>query len=80
MTRNARDLEDLRSTMDAIDNDATRLAAVEQEKQGLDPDHPRMRELSQYAVELARRLERATLEEREIVDDASDAHPPGRPH
>jgi hypothetical protein len=80
VSRNGRDIEDLRSTIDAIDTDATRLAAVEQEKQDLDPDSPRMRELSQDAVELARRLERATLEEREIVNGTEDAQPPGRPH
>ena len=80
MTRNGRDREDLRSTIDAIGADAVELAAVEGEKQDLDPDAPRMKRLSQHAVELASRLQRATLEERAIVDDEEDAGQPGRPH
>jgi hypothetical protein len=80
MTSEERDRDDLRSTIDAIDADATRLAAVEDEKQDLDPDDPRMRELSEDAVHLARRIEQATLEERNLVNGHGDSRPPRRPH
>ena len=60
--------EDLKSTIDAIDADAQLLSAVEEAKRDLEPGDPRLLELSQDAVDLARRLERATLEERDLLD------------
>jgi len=67
--------EDLKSTIDAIDADAQNLSAVEAEKRELEPGDPRLLELSEDAVGLARRLERATLEERDLLDADGEGSP-----
>ena len=48
--------EDLRATADSIAADAERLAAIEEEKQRLEADDPRMVELSAESERLAARL------------------------
>lgn len=65
------DLEDdLRATADDIAADATRLAAIEEEKAKLDSDDPRMVELSAESQRLATRLVPKTDAELELVIEA----------
>ena len=80
MTRDDRTSQDLRSTIDAIDADATRLAEIERQKRDLEPDDPRMLALSNHAVELAHRAERAAVSERQLVQEAAEDEPPRRPN
>jgi hypothetical protein len=80
MTADDRTSEDLRSTIDAIDADATSLAEIERQKRELEPDDPRMVALSNHAVELAQRAERAAVSERQLVEEAAEDEPPRRPN
>ena len=80
MTRDDRISQDLRSTIDSIDEDATRLAEIERQKRQLEPDDPRMLTLSNHAVELAHRAERAAVSERQLVEEAAAGEPPRRPN
>lgn len=68
------DLEDdLRATADSIAADAERLAAIEEEKEGLDADDPRMVELSAESKRLAARLMPKTSAELELATKAQSA-------
>ena len=72
------DLEqDLRATEEDIAGDAMRLAALEQEKAGLDGGDPRLTELSAESERLARRIVPKTVAERDIVDELTDSQLPG---
>lgn len=65
--RYARD--DLRSTAEALQDDADLLAALEKEKETLDPADPRMPELAREVEELLRRMTTKAAAERELVDE-----------
>ena len=62
--------DDLRATADAIANDAERLAAIEEEKETLADDHPRLIELSREAREIARQLVPKTVAELELAEES----------
>jgi hypothetical protein len=62
--------DDLRATADDIAADATRLAAIEEEKAGLDAADPRMVELSIEGERLARRLAPKTKAELDLATEA----------
>jgi hypothetical protein len=65
------DLEDdLRSTADSIAADAERLAAIEEAKQGLEADDPRMVELSAESERLAANLMPKTSAELALATEA----------
>jgi hypothetical protein len=67
------DLEgDLRATAEDIAADAAQLRAIEEEKAALDPEDPRVQELSAQSERLARRLVPKTVAEREITDAIGD--------
>jgi hypothetical protein len=64
------DLEqDLHATEEAIVADSSRLAALEREKASLDPDDPRLTELSTEVERLARQIVPKTVAERDIVNE-----------
>lgn len=68
------DLEgDLRATAEDIAADAATIKAIEEEKVKLDPEDPRLHELSASSERLARRLVPKTVAEREITDAIGDA-------
>jgi hypothetical protein len=62
--------DDLRATADDIATDATRLAAIEEEKAGLEADDPRMVELSAESERLARRMVPKTTAELDLATEA----------
>ena len=67
------DLEsDLKATAEDIAADASQLKALEEEKAALDPEDPRVQELSAKGERLARRLVPKTVAEREITDSIED--------
>jgi hypothetical protein len=59
--------EDLRATAQAIEADADRLAAIEDEKKTLDADDPRLLDLSTEAEMIAKRLVPNTVAERALA-------------
>jgi hypothetical protein len=63
------DTEDLMATEASIRSDLARLASVEQEKGSLAPDDPRVDELSDEAVDIAARIHRQTLAERQLSEE-----------
>ena len=58
--------QDLRSTSDEIRADVDRLTDIEAEKQQLDPEDPRIDELSEVAVSVADRIAREARAERQL--------------
>ena len=63
------DLEgDLRATAEDIAADAAEIKAIEEVKVELDPEDPRVRELSAEGERLARRLVPKAVAERELTD------------
>lgn len=69
--RYARD--DLRSTAEALQEDADLLAALEREKETLDASDPRMPDLARRVEELLRRMAAKAAAERELVDEIQAA-------
>ena len=68
------DLEgDLKATAEDIAADAAQLKALEEEKADLDPEDPRVQELSAKGERLARQLVPKTVAEREITDAIGEA-------
>ena len=61
---------DLRATAEDIAADATRLAAIEDEKARLETDDPRLVELSAEGEAIARRLVPKTAAESELAAEA----------
>ena len=61
--------QDLRATEEDIAADSMRLAALERDKAGLEPDDPRLNELSAEGERLARRIVPKTVAERDIADE-----------
>ncbi|HEV8403625.1 MAG TPA: hypothetical protein VGQ31_11380 [Candidatus Limnocylindrales bacterium] len=67
--------QDLRATEEDIAADSMRLAAIERQKAGLEPDDPRLTELSVEGERLARQIVPKTVAERDIVEDlAASSH------
>jgi hypothetical protein len=64
--------EDLRATAQAIEADADRLAAIEDEKKTLGSSDPRLLELSQEAELIAKRLVPKTVAERALAVETQD--------
>ena len=62
--------DDLRATADDIAADAARLAAIEEEKSGLDGNDPRMVELSAESARLAGQLVPKTQVELDLAREA----------
>jgi hypothetical protein len=58
--------QDLRATTDAIRADVDRLTDIETAKQDLDPEDPRIDELSDVAVSVADRIAREARAERQL--------------
>ncbi|HET7703637.1 MAG TPA: hypothetical protein VFK35_09565 [Candidatus Limnocylindrales bacterium] len=58
--------QDLRATAASIRVDIGRLAALEDEKLALDPQDPRVDDVSDEAVELADRIQREARAERQL--------------
>lgn len=58
--------QDLKATTDSIIDDLGRLAAVEDEKQRLDPADPEIGRLSGEAVEIAGRIDREAKAEQQL--------------
>jgi hypothetical protein len=63
-------LDDLRTTSESIRDDAQHIDALEAEKAALDPDDPKAAEISRRIVELAGRMQRATLVEQDLIEEA----------
>lgn len=73
--------DDLRATSDAIVDDIALLAALEDRKRQLAPDDPEVAILADRIVELAARLKRHSIAQRELSQEiATDgAHDGGEP-
>ena len=65
--------DDLRATTEDIAADAGELQAIEHEKARLEPEDPRMVELSEEGERIARRIVPKTVAERRLVEDANGA-------
>jgi len=61
--------EDLEATSDSLKDDARRLFEIEDEKQGLDIDDPRLDELSMKAEQLAGEVQRKSRVERALSEE-----------
>ncbi len=61
--------DDLRATAEALQQDADQLEALEKEKEGLEPDDPRLAELSHRVEELLKRMATKSTVERALVDE-----------
>lgn len=60
--------QDLRATADAIRTDVERLSEIEERKATLPPDSPEVDRISEEAVEVASRIQRETLAERQLSE------------
>jgi hypothetical protein len=69
--------EDLAATAESISADARRVIDIEDEKQDLDIDDPRLDKLSHEAERLAGEIQRKSRIERQIaaIDDGGQAGP-----
>ena len=63
--------DDLRATAGAIAADADRLAAIEEEKEGLAASDPRLLALSAEAEAIAKKLVPKTIAERALAAEAN---------
>lgn len=61
--------QDLKATADAIRADIDRLAAIEDRKVALDPESPEVDRISAEAVDVAARIHRETLAERQLSEE-----------
>lgn len=61
--------EDLVATAESLKEDAGRLFDIENEKQGLDPDDPRLDKLSRDAERLAGEVQHKSRVERTLSDE-----------
>lgn len=79
MTRDddAQRADDLAATAESIREDARRVIAIEDEKQDLDIDDPRLDELSHDAERLAGQIQRKSRIERQIAGIEDGVEPPG---
>lgn len=70
--------EDLRATVDSVAADVHELASLESAKRGLDPANAEVRDLSNQAEQLGRRIHQKTVAELEL-SEAARADPNRRP-
>jgi len=70
--------EDFAATSESVQDDAERLVAIENEKQGLDPSDPRVDTLSVEAELLAGRIQRESRIERELANEIGSDETLGR--
>jgi len=70
--------EDFAATSESVQDDAERLVAIENEKQGLDPADPRVDTLSIEAELLAGRIQRESRIERELANEIGSGETRGR--
>jgi hypothetical protein len=63
--------QDLKATGDSIRADARRLVTLEDDKLALDAEDPEVDRLSDEAIELARRIARETVAERQLSQEIS---------
>lgn len=61
--------QDLKATADALRTDIDRLAAMEDHKAGLDPESPEFDRISAEAVDVASRIHREALAERQLGEE-----------
>ena len=64
--------DDLRATAEALQQDADLLEALEQEKENLDPEDPRMMDLARRIEGLIRSMATKATAERELVDEIQE--------
>jgi cysteine sulfinate desulfinase/cysteine desulfurase-like protein len=69
--------DDLRATTEDIAADAEELKAIERQKARLEPEDPRMLELSEEVERIARRIVPKTVAERRLVEEANGGAKPG---
>jgi hypothetical protein len=62
--------DDIRATTASIAADADRLARIEAEKARLDPDDPRLKDLSDEAVDVSEELLGKAHAEEELVEES----------
>ena len=73
--------EDLAATSDSLREDAQRVVEIEDTKQGLEADDPRVISLSNEAERLADSVQRKSRIERDLAGSiAGDAEPPKPSH
>ncbi len=65
--------EDLRSTAESIRRDADRLKSLEEEKAKMDPDDPRVAELSERVERVSEGLHAKAVAERDLSDQIRGA-------
>jgi cysteine sulfinate desulfinase/cysteine desulfurase-like protein len=63
--------DDLRATTEDIAADAEEMQAIEREKARLEPEDPRMTELSEEVERIARGIVPKTVAERQLVEEAN---------
>jgi cysteine sulfinate desulfinase/cysteine desulfurase-like protein len=68
--------DDLRATTEDIAADAEEVQAIEREKARLEPEDPRMTELSEEVERIARRIVPKTVAERRLVEEANGGPKP----
>jgi hypothetical protein len=71
--------QDLRATAEAIRSDATRLAELENAKLGLEPDDPRVDQMSVEAQRLASGIKDKSEAERELSGMLEQEEEPPQP-
>ena len=64
--------EDLQATAENVAMDAQVLERIEDEKLRTDPADPRLQELSDKAVEIAKELHAKTIAQRDLAAEAAD--------
>ena len=64
--------EDLQATAENVVMDAQVLERIEEEKLRTDPADPRLKELSDKAVEIARELHAKTIVQRDLAGQAAE--------
>jgi hypothetical protein len=69
--------DDLRATTEDIAADAEELKSIEGEKARLEPEDPRMTELSEEVERIARRIVPKTVAERRLVEEVNGGPKPG---
>ena len=67
--------DDLRSTAEALQQDADLLEALEKEKETLDPHDPRLADVTRRVEALIHRMATEATAERELVDELQPTMP-----
>jgi len=61
--------EDLRATEESIRSDAARVKALEEEKMALDPEDPRVEDISRQVVQLTGGMDEKAKAERSLAEE-----------